>query len=75
LKKNWAKDLYLQSAKKVPFQDFIQNVSQAPSKCLSKWINGIISKIPHRNLKNIFVQGSYESLEGLEGKTGEGPFF
>ena len=25
--------------------------------------------------KNIFVQGSYESLERLEGKTGEGPFF
>ena len=36
------------SAKKVPFMDFIQNMSKAPSKCLSKWINGIISKTAHR---------------------------
>ena len=39
----------------------------------SHTINGIISKIP-RGKKKI-VKGSYESLERLEGKTGEGPFF
>ena len=33
------------------------------------------SRIPHRNLKNIFVLGSYDSLERLEGKTGDKPFF
>ena len=33
---------------KEPFCDFIQNLSQAPSKCLSKWIKGIISKTAHR---------------------------
>jgi hypothetical protein len=38
-------------------------------------MNGIISKIPHMNLKNIFVLGSYESIERLEGKTGERLFF
>ena len=48
----WNLNLFGQSAKKVPFWDFIQNVSQA----LSKWINGIISKSPPRNLKkNLFV--------------------
>ena len=41
----------------MPFRDFIQNMSQALSKCLSKWINGIIWKIPHRNLRNLFVKG------------------
>jgi hypothetical protein len=43
------------SAMKVSFCDFIQNLSQAPFKNLTKWINGIILQIPHRNLKNIFV--------------------
>ena len=33
------------------------------------------SRIPHRNWKIIFVLGSYESLEILQGKTREGPFF
>ena len=33
------------------------------------------SRIPHRNLKNLFVLGSYQSLERLEGKTGEAPYF
>ena len=33
------------------------------------------SRITHRNLKNIFALGSYDSLERLEGKTGEAPFF
>ena len=27
------------------------------------------------NQKILFVKGSYESLERLKGKTGEGPFF
>ena len=33
------------------------------------------SRIPHRNLKNLFVLGSYESLERFKGKIGEAPFF
>ena len=33
------------------------------------------SRIPYRNLKNIFVLGSYESLETLKGKIVEAPFF
>ena len=40
-----------------------------------KWINGIISKIPHTNEKILFVYGSFESLERLEGKIGEAPFY
>ena len=32
-------------------------------------------KIPSRNWKILFVLGSYEFLERLEGKTTEGPFF
>ena len=40
----------------------------APSKCFSERINWIISRIPRRILKNMFVQGSYESLAMLEGK-------
>ena len=45
---------------KVPFCDFIQNLSQALSiayPCGWKWINGIISKIPHRNSKILCVLG------------------
>ena len=36
--------------------------------------NGIISKISHKNSTIIFVKGSYESLESLEGKTRKGLF-
>ena len=43
--------------------------------CLSKCINGIISKISQRNLEILFAQGSHESLKRLEDKTREGPFF
>jgi hypothetical protein len=39
------------------------------------WINGIISKIPHRNSKIIFVLGFYEYLERLVGKIGKCLFF
>ena len=46
----------------------------APSKCLSERINWIISTIPHRISKNLFVYGSYEFLAMLEGKIREGPF-
>ena len=28
----------MRSAMKVPFSDFIQNMSQAPTMCLSNWI-------------------------------------
>ena len=47
----------------------------APSKCLSERINWIISTIPHRISKIIFVYGSYEFLAMLEGKIREAPFF
>ena len=53
---------------KVPFCDFIQNMSQAPSKCLTsekKWIDWIILKIYDRIWKIYFV--FYEYLERLEG--------
>ena len=53
-------------------------MSLALSKCLSKCIKvekWDYLKNPLRRLENLFVQGSYESLERLEGKTGEGPFF
>ena len=43
--------------------------------CLSKCINGIISRISQRNLEILFAQGSHESLKRLEDKTREGPFF
>ena len=52
-KKNW-------SASKVPFRDFIQNMSQAPSKCLSKWIKvdkWDYLKNPSHKLKNYFCLG------------------
>jgi hypothetical protein len=55
---------------KVPYVDFIQNVSQAPSMCLSERILRInwISKI-------LFVKGFYEFLAILEGKIRNGSFF
>jgi hypothetical protein len=59
----------------VPFFDFFQNVSQASSKCLSERINWIISRIPHRISKIIFVYGSYEFLAMLEGKIKDAPIF
>ena len=50
-------------------------MSQAPSKCLSERINWVISTIPHRISKIIFVYGSYEFLAMLEeGKIKEAPF-
>ena len=47
----------------------------APSKCLSERINWIISGIPHRISKILFVYGSYEFLAMLEDKIRETPFF
>jgi hypothetical protein len=41
--------------------------------CLSERIDWIISRIPHRISKIIFVYGSYEFLAMLEGKTREAP--
>jgi hypothetical protein len=37
--------------------------------------NEIISKIPHRNSKFVFVIGSYEYIERLEGKIRKCLFF
>ena len=47
----------------------------APSKCLSERINWIISIIPHRIAKILFVLGFYEFLAMLEGKRRMTPFF
>ena len=61
---------FIWTAKKVPFRDFIQNMSQAPSKCLSKWIK--VDKWDYlKGIKNYFCLG----FLWLEGKTREGPFF
>ena len=60
---------------KIAFIEFIQNMYPAPSKCLFKWINWIISK-SGRNIRKIpFVLGSYEYLERLDGKIRDGVFF
>ena len=60
---------------KSAFGEFIQNMYQAPSKCLFKWINWIISK-SNRNIRKIlFVLGLYEYLERLKGKIRDGIFF
>ena len=63
---------------KVPFMDFIKNMSQALSMCLSKSIkvdkwNYLKNSLSE--LKKHFVKGSYESLEKLEGKNWRGPNF
>ena len=60
----------------VTFCDFIQNLSQAPSRRLSKWKKvdkWDCFKNPSQELKISFCY--YVSLEKLEGKIGEGPFF
>ena len=61
---------FIWCAMKVPFCDLFQNVYQAPSMCISMWI-----KVNNRNEKILFVLGSYEYLERLEGKIGEWLFF
>ena len=58
---------------KVPFSDFIHDMSQAPSKGLSKWINGKYLKYPSEEFEN--PMSSYESLQRLEGKNRKVPFF
>ena len=48
---------FIWSAKKVPFRDFIQKMSQALSKCLSKWIKmdkWNYLKNPSSDLENSF---------------------
>ena len=60
---------------KVSFSDFFPKVSQAPSKCFSKWINWIISRIPRWIWIILFVLSSYEFLAMLEGKIWKCPFF
>ena len=51
---------FIWSTMKVPFCDFIQNLSQAPSKCLSKWIKvdkWDYFKNPSQELKISFCLG------------------
>jgi hypothetical protein len=47
----------------------------ALSKYESERINWIISRIPDRILKILFVYGSFEFLAMLEGKIGKAPCF
>jgi hypothetical protein len=63
------------SVLKVPSSYFIQNMSQILYKCINMWINWMISKSNHNIWKIIFVLGSYEYLERLEGKIGKCLFF
>ena len=63
----------------MPCFDFIPKVSQAPSSSvqvlISERINWIISTIPHRISKILFVYHLCEFLAMLEGKIREAPFF
>ena len=51
---------------KVLPSDFIQNMSQSPSKCLKQWINWIISKMHHSIWIFCFVLGVDEYLDWKE---------
>ena len=65
-------------AMKVPFSDFIQKMSQAPSSSVQVfiWEDKLdYLKNPSQDLKKSFCLGLLWTLERLEGKTGEGPFF
>ena len=69
---------FIWNAMKVPFSDFIHDMSQAPSKVLSKWIKvdkWDYLKYPSEEFDNSFCEGSYESLQRLEGKNRKVPFF
>jgi hypothetical protein len=67
------------SAFKVPTSDCIQNMYQAPSKCLKTADKsgkiGLFQKHMIVFEKIIFVLGADESLAMLEGKTRKGLFF
>ena len=59
-KKIFGPNAFILSAKKVPFRDFIQNMSQAPSKCLSMWMKvdrWDYLKNPSCELKKYFCLG------------------
>ena len=67
----FGRNAFIWIAMKVPFHDFIQNLSQAPSMCIFMWIKvnkWNYLKISHRNSKILFVLGFYEYLKRLEGK-------
>ena len=74
LKIFWAKWLHLR-CHSLTFSKKCLRLRPASSKCLSERINWIISRIPHRISKILFVYGSYEFLAKLEGKIREAPFF
>ena len=73
LKIFWVKCLLLMYCESA-IEWFFPKVSQAPSKCFSKWINWIISRIPRWIWKILFVLSSYEFLAMLEGKIWKCPF-
>ena len=69
---------FIWDSMKVPLFDLNKKylmLHPVPSMCLSERINWIISTIPHRISKILFVYGSYEFLAMLEGKIREAPFF
>ena len=59
---------------KVPFSDFIQKMSPAPSKCLSERINWIIAIIPHR-ISKILIQIGLNYLPKTGGQVPLYPLF
>ena len=58
---------------KVPFCDFIQNLSQAPSKWLSKWIKVDEWDYFKNTLQELKI--SFYVLVPMKGKIGEASFF
>ena len=64
----WPKTIQI-ACSKVPFWQFFR--MGCDGRALLVWP----SRIPYSNLKNIFVLGPYDSLERLEGKIGQAPFF
>ena len=58
---------------KVPFCDFIQNMSQAPSMPISMWIK--MNKWNYLKNPSQEFKKSYEYLKRLEGKIKKGLFF
>ena len=73
IQKKFGPNYFVWSALKVPPSDFIQNMSQAPSKCLKQRIK--VDKTHHSIWKLLFVLGADEYLERLEGKIRECLFF
>ena len=76
--KNFGPNAFIWSAMKAPFSDFIQNLSQAPSKCLSNWIKvdkWDYFKNPSQELKIYFCLGFLWIPRKTERQNWRGPIF